>query len=72
VIDLLHVHDPHPCGEVAFRVMERPRYNTVVDLDTVRLVDGSIPSAATLMVCGSCGRQISQASVEPDGGWAEP
>jgi hypothetical protein len=65
-----HVHGDNPCGEVAFYSTIRPRKGTVMDLNTVRLLDGTIPSAATLMLCGTCGRQISPASVEVDGGYA--
>jgi hypothetical protein len=70
MIDVFHSRFADACGGVAFRVTERPVAHSPVSVKICRLLDGSTPDAGTTVRCGTCGRVISMAEVELDGGYA--
>ncbi|HEY9378700.1 MAG TPA: hypothetical protein VIQ02_16610 [Jiangellaceae bacterium] len=69
MIDILHARGPHACGGVAFHYRFRPAQGTAIVASDAVLVDLTIPSAATLVICGSCGREDEMGAFVPDGGW---
>lgn len=54
---------------VAFRYTEYPVRGTPIDNMKARLLDGTIPAASTLMICGSCGEPVNYADLVPVPGW---
>lgn len=53
---ILLVH--RACGHPAFRYARLPRMDEPIFPELVRLLDGSVPSGGTPVLCGSCGAPI--------------
>jgi hypothetical protein len=65
--DIKHI----TCGEVAFRVMEKPKRDDVVRAHDVRLLDGSTPLPCENIICGSCGQHVRLYEFTPVDGFAD-